>query len=425
MKYSWDTFRLYQSEKRFSHAVRIRVKMKDEVDIDNLDKAVNIAIKRYPYFSVCVGVDDEGGYVLSPNRQKVVVIPIGKKVPKLGSEAVNRHLLFVACRGKQIDFYISHSLSGGKGILPWVMTSIYQYVVEEYQVIPHAPGIRKPDDDLLPGENEEPTFEMLSDDDPVYHYEGGKAVVLQKDYLHGLFNPLKRSPNYSIYTFSQQDIISFARDNDASVSSFFLVVMAKTLDKVLPRKYPVIGGEIAHNPSAVFGRPNSHFDLLSHVHIDYDRDQLQWDAEKLGTMTRGQMILQTDPSVSSEEIRRLFTLFEETDQIKGLKNKRKYIKDNNPSSGKSAKHGTYIVNYSGQMDWGEVADYVESYVGIVEGHVLLEVTSMKDKIFVSFMQLLNVKKYREAFEEVLKELDVPFKVQGPYSKRLSSHELPR
>lgn len=47
MKYSVDTYRLYQKEKMFSHTVRIHVRMKDKADIAVLDKAVNTAIKRY------------------------------------------------------------------------------------------------------------------------------------------------------------------------------------------------------------------------------------------------------------------------------------------------------------------------------------------------------------------------------------------
>ena len=40
MKYSVDTYRLYQSEKYFAHTVRIHVRMKDEVDINVLDKGL-------------------------------------------------------------------------------------------------------------------------------------------------------------------------------------------------------------------------------------------------------------------------------------------------------------------------------------------------------------------------------------------------
>ena len=77
------------------------------------------------------------------------------------------------------------------------------------------------------------------------------------------------------------------------------------------------------------------------------------------------------------------------------------------------------------MDWGEAADYVDSFVFIVEGHVLLEVSSLGDRIFLSFMQLLDEKKYTYAFEAVLTELGIAFQAEGPFPKRLTKHTLPR
>ena len=201
--------------------------------------------------------------------------------------------------------------------------------------------------------------------------------------------------------------------------------MAKALDKVLPEKIRVIGGETAHNPTASLGMPHSHIDLLSHVHLDYTREQLQWDMEKLGTMTRGQIALQTDPSVSFAELRKEFCFLEELETIHGQKQKLAYFKKHDPFAGKNAQHGTFIANYTGWMDWGEVADYVDSFVFIVEGHVLLEVSSLGDRIFLSFLQLLDEKKYTDAFEAVLKELGIPFQAEGPFPKRLTKHELPR
>lgn len=164
--------------------------------------------------------------------------------------------------------------------------------------------------------------------------------------------------------------------------------------------------------------------MLSHVLVPYERPQLQWDLEKLGTMTRGQFILQTDPSVSHVEMRNLFRLFDQIDHIQGLKQKRKYMADHNPSSGKDAEHGTFLVNYTGQMHWGEVADYVESYVGVVEGHLLLEITAMEGKIFVSFMQMVRGGKYIHAFMDVLDELGLQYRVKGPFDKHLAKHSLP-
>ena len=425
MKYSLNTYRLYKNESIFAMIIRVRVVMKEAVDGETLRSAVNTAMKRYPYFAVRVGLDDDGGYVLEPNAEPVVVLGPTTQLPRLGSRAVNGHLLFVQYEGREINFYISHALCGGRGAQPWVMTLVYQYVVEKYHVTPDAPQIRKPDSPLLPGECDEPSFAMLGNEKPIFRYHSKKPAVLGLDYLNGMFNPFKRKPNFRVYTFAQKDILSFVKNNDSSVTSFFLVVMAKALDKVLPADIPVIGGETAHNPSATLGLPHSHIDLLSHVHLDYTREQLQWDLDKLGTMTRGQIVLQTDPSVSLYELKREFLLLEELETVHGQKEKLAYFKQNDPYEGKNAQHGTFIANYTGWMDWGEVADYVDSFVFVVEGHVLLEVSALGDRIFLSFMQLLDETKYTDAFEAVLTELGIPFQAEGPFPKRLTKHELPK
>ena len=425
MKHSYDTYRLYSDEKIFTFSVRVKVTMKEEVDIDVLRHAVNVAIRRYPYFAVEVVLGDDGGYDLAANNREVVVIDTPSKLPLLGSEEVNRHLLYIDFKGRDIYFNISHSMCGGKGILPWVMTNVYQYVVEKYGVMPDAPGIRKPDSPLLDGEDDEPSLDMLSDEEPIYKYKSKKPVVMLMDYLNGMYNPFKRDPHYYFFTFEQSDIMSFAKDNDASVASFFLVALAKALDKVLPEKFEVIGGEIAHNPAADIGMPNSHSDFLTHAHIDYERKYFDYDMEKLGTLTRSQIILQTDPSVSCHQLRRHFSFLEEVDKVQGTKEKRTFYGKNDPHSGKEAEHGTFIVNYTGRMDWGEVADYVESYAAIVDGHLLLEVTSMADKIFVTFMQLIKKNVYVDAFCKVMDELDIKYKLEGPYPNIRPKVKLPK
>ena len=424
MKYSIDTYSLYKDEKKFAFVVRAKVRMKEPVDIDILRTAANKAIKRYPYFAKKVEIDETGSYRCMPNDKEVSVLPMGEKTPYLCSEAVNGHLLFLECDGKDIYFNISHTMCGGRGLQPWVMTTVWQYVSDKYGIVPNAPSIRKPYEPLLDGEMDEPSLDMLPQEEPIYEYKSKNPKVLIFDYLNGLYNPFVRNNNYRVLTFSQKDVLSFAKGNDASVAAFFLIVAAKALDKLLPAKDAVIGGEIAHNMSANIGLKNAHCDILSHIHIDYTREQLQMEMEKLGTMTRGQIILQTDPSVSCKELRQKLELCEKLDTIPGIKAKRKYMKEHDLSTGKNARHGTYYVNYTGQMDWGDVADYIESYVLIVEGHLMLEVTSAGDRIFVCFMQILNTDKYINAFRDVLNELGISFTSEGPFPKRLPKHQLP-
>lgn len=423
MKYSFDTYRLYQSEKLFAHTVRVHVRMKDKVDIDVLEKAVNTAIKRYPYFAVKISLDKDGGYLLLPNDKRIVVMPTGKNLPKLGSNDVNEHLIYADCKGKNIFLNISHCMCGGKGFQPWVMTTIYEYVKEKYKVEPDAPGIRKADSELLPGETAEPTMEMLCEEPPVFKRKIEKSPTLGMDYLNGLFNPFMRKPNYWVFVIDQADLLKVARQNDSSVITFFFIIFARVLDRFFSKKYKTIVGECAHNPRESMGLPNTHCDLLSHIHVNFDRDRLDGDLETLGTMARGQVILQADPSVSHAEVRKLFNLYEAVDREHGIKNKRKYMAKNSLSTGKDAQHGSYIVNYTGQMDWGEVADYIQWYAFVIEGHFTIEITALGDKIIVGFMQLINTDKYARAFQEELNKVGVSCKTKGPYPKLLPKHEL--
>ena len=424
MKYSVDTYRLYQSEKYFAHTVRIHVRMKDKVDINILDKAVNSAIRRYPYFAVRVTVDEDGGYVLIPNDKKIVVMPTAENMPMVGSSKINDHLLFVDCSGKDIFFNISHTMCGGRGFQPWVMTNIYEYVREKYNVEPFAPEIRKADSDFLPGETEEPAMDLLTTDEPIYKRKSIKAPVLGMDYLKGVFIPIKRDPNYMVVTVNQKDLMKVAKVNDSSVLSLFFVLFARTLDKVFPEKDRFIVGEAAHNPRESVGLPNTHCDFLSHVYVAYDRDSLNGDLEKLGTRTRGQIILQTDPSVSHAQVRKLFELYEEIDKEHGLKAKRKYMKKHSLSTGKDVQHGSFIANYTGLMDWGELANYVEWFVFVIEGHFTIEITAMADKIYVGFMQIIKTDKYINLFREELEKLGIPCVIEGPFPKRLPKHGIP-
>ena len=423
MKYSVDTYRLYQSERFFYNSVRTHVRMKEPVDIEVLGRAVNVAIKRYPYFAVQVTIDEDGGYVLVPNERKVVVMNTETKVPQLGSERVNKHLLFVDCSGNDIFFNISHTMCGGKGLLPWVMTNLYEYITEKYDVELNAPDIRKPGSSLLEGEMLEPTMDMLTTEPPIYVRKSIKAPVLGRDYMNGLINPFKRKPNYRVITVNQSDLLKVTKANDSSVLSFFFIICARVLNRFFPKKDRVIVAEAAHNMRDSIGLSNTHCDFLSHVYVNFDRDKLNGDLEKLGTMTRGQIILQTDPSVSHKQVRQLFELYEEVDRQRGIKAKRKYMSDHNMSTGKDAQHGSFVLNYTGQVDWGELSEYIDWYAFVIEGHFTIEIAAMADKIHLCFMQLIDTDKYTNALRDELNKAGISCTIKGPFPKRLPKHDL--
>lgn len=424
MKRTFDSYCLYSISQFSTYVIRNRFTMKDEVDENALRRAVNIATRRYPYFMVKLSYAEDGSYIFEPNDSDIVVIRSGKKNPDLCTEQVNNHLLYVDYEGRDIYFNFSHALAGGKGVTPWLMTCVYQYVVEKYNVLPNAPAIRKPDSAMFPDENAVAKYEQFED---AVLYQNSKLqqnrASLVKDYINGLFNPFKKSHEYYIFEFKQEDIINLVKGSDNSVNSFFDILMFQTMCKVLPDKGDIIIAETAHNPVADLGIPNTRNNYLSHVLIPYSRQMADWDIEKLGTLTRGAIILQSDSMYSLYECKRQYRFDEEIDKVNGKAAKQKYAKKNSLSLGKDATHGTFIVNYTGYMDWGELADYIESYVHIVDGHQLLEISALGDRIFCCYHQVIRTDKYINAFQDILRQHNIEYKIKGPFKKNLCKHKL--
>ena len=424
MKNHIDTYGLYRVGKRIRYTVRIKVTMKEDVDIDILRVSVNKAINRYPYFRVKIILDDDGGYNLIPNNKDIVVIETRDNLPKLGSEEVNNHLLYIDTKGKEIYINICHSLAGGKGFSPFIETLLYQYVTDRHKVNIDAPNIRKSDSELLEGENIQFDPKDFENDHP-FKLKNRSGYVLLLEYLKGLLNTSNKNKQYYVLSFDQKDIMKYAKSNDSSVAAAFIVFIFKSLCKVLPKFAKKIVADIAHNPTSDYGYPNSHSDLLSHILVSFKRDMKNWDNEKLGTITRSQIFLQSDPDFTSIQLSNKFKAFEKLDKIKTNFGKRAFALFNCSNLTEPATGATFIVNYTGKREWGELANYVESFVFIVDGHLMSEITSMNDKFFLCFLQLNKKPKYIESIKSTFNELNIPFTIKGPYTTDHVLVEKPR
>ncbi|MBP9996786.1 MAG: hypothetical protein KBT19_05855 [Lachnospiraceae bacterium] len=423
MKYNFECYGLYMISKMVTNAIRSKVVMKEEIDIDVMRHAINVAMKRYPYFKKQLTIDETGAYVLEPNDQDVVVLKTRKKMPDLCSEEVNRHLLYVDCERNICYFNFSHTLAGGKGILPWIQTCIYQYVVEKYEFVPNAECIRKPDSELLPGENTEPTLELAQDAIELSRDKCRNAFVPIKDYLSSALNPFKRSHEYFTFTFDAKELVGMSTVTDNSVNSIICVLMLKALDKVIPAKCDKITAQIPHNPASALGIPNNRNNVLSYVFIPFKRNVARKTLEQLGTITRGAIFLQTDSAYSRNDVKRTMEYWNGIDSVTGYKEKLTYAKQHDLLQGRQALHASYVVSYTGFTDWGELIDYVESYCFIVDGHQTLELSAIGDKIICNYMQVIRTDKYVDAFKKTLEENGIPYKVEGPFKKNLPIHRL--
>ena len=81
------------------------------------------------------------------------------------------------------------------------------------------------------------------------------------------------------------------------------------------------------------------------------------------------------------------------------------------------------MSYVGKTDWGDLAKYIESVHTITDGHLMIEINAVNDKLFVNFQQVNRKTEYLNAFLDVLKEENISVKLGEMKEKHLPLIEL--
>ena len=107
------------------NVIRIRVRMRDLVGPDALRYAVDMTLKRYPYF--CVELKHDGEYCFVSN-EKPVVITNSLKGVELNTAESNYHFVSFSWSDNWIIMDISHAITDGTGAYEVMRTFLYYYI---------------------------------------------------------------------------------------------------------------------------------------------------------------------------------------------------------------------------------------------------------------------------------------------------------
>lgn len=421
MKYNPDSYLLYDAGGFITYNFCIRIELKKEIDGAVLDRAAQRAIRRYPYFAVRVVLDEQGGYVLEENHRPIAVNPTAKKRPDLGTAQVNGHLCSIDYEGRTISFNISHSITAAPAAMRWVKTTLYEYLCEKEKVQLPAEFIQLSDSPVQEAETAFPEIGQIPDEQPIGTADKGGGYFPIGDYIKAMLSPKKNDGYFYRLCFQQDDLMEYARSNDGSPNAVISILEFKALAKVFPAKAKKISVAIACNSAADFGMPDSHSDYTRQLHVTYDRGMAKWSAGKLGTMTRGRMMLQQEAAYSYRFMRNTIADNEKTDQMQGLKAKKKYAKKHNRYVAEGLD--TFNVSYVGQTKWGSLEPYMDSVYTLADGHLMSEINALGDRIFVTFHQVTKNTKYIDALKQVIAEEKIPCQITGPFLKNMPNTRL--
>ena len=407
---------------RIAYTLRVKIYLKEEVEPCCLEKAVNVAMKRYPYFmKTLIRFGEE--YVFADNNRPVVVYAHTGSTRALNSPEVNYHLVSVDYSGKEIGFNISHMLAGGCGIFEWLRTVLYCYLTDRYSVDLNVEELKVPGQSVEEGERDYLDPERLPDMGTIGLDRIRDGEMALGDYMAAYTDPSRARDCYYRFEFSQQDLMNLAKSSDGSPVTLLASLMFRMLYKAWPDKKLPIQAEISHNYRSEVGCPNTTCDIVRQIYVCYPDQLADAPLEKLCTITRGTVILQSQKENAVYDGRRVLDRFSAVESLPTLEEKKAYCQQNTFLA--ALVHNSCVVSYTGQTKWGDMLNYIEGGDIITDGHLMLEVISLGDKIGVSFQQVVKDTRYVEGFIRELENVNIPYQVSGPFDKNLAGLTLPQ
>ena len=418
-----DTYLLYETRKNAPSNTNIRfaLEITEDVNGDVLRVAVNEAIKRYPYFSVRVEIRD-GAYILVPNALPIVVMETRYPAVPLGSEEVNHHLNYIDYSDDMIYFNVSHSITDAAGYIPFVKSVLYQYLIRVHDEPLSPEGILLPDSEFLPGEFDFPEAGSLPESDFSYKREQKMGYFPAEDYIQAMRNPDYRNEGYYCITMKQREFMKYIHSNDASPAAILSVLMFKALAPLFPEEADTFSAGIAFNFRKVVDCPRAYHSISTVLHAVYKRSYLDFPVDKLGTITRGMITLQTQPENSVIHMKDVLKFYEQVDALKTVEEKRDFcLKEGLFTKGCK---DTYNVSYVGRTDFGSMVKYVRSLNTLAYGNLLVEINAIGNMFYITLNQMVKTEKYIRAFLDTLLDTGLTYSVSNYRIKNIAPLVLP-
>ena len=401
---------------------RTAVTLKEPVNPFFLEKALDKAAVRFPFFSVKLKRQGEE-YVLEPNPLPFVLSPEGSTVT-LGTAESNYHLFAFAWEGRRFYMDGSHFITDGNGLVPFLKTILYYYLSFQH---PHEcfdtkqialAGEPVPDEEA----DDDPYPKAMLPENPMGSLSRPEQIFMLEDQPKGY----ESMAGWTSFRFliPQKELMAFVSSIDGSPASFVASLLYKAITKLHPEnRLPIVCG-MQHQFRKALGRPLSHLCHVNVVPMVYPDRMREANLERLNTISRGILILRASDDndmltvnehIRNERMIRGMTMAQKHEYM------RKAILD---GIGKN----TYEVSYTGRVPWSGLDRYIENVAPYLDmtlsGGISVEIFSVGEVFSVNIMQRNDDSRYTDAFCELLRENRIQYTAEKPERFRLCGFQLP-
>ena len=408
---------LYSSTKGNPNEIRLRIRMRDLIDPDDLRYAVDTTMQRYPYF--CVELQRKDGQYVFVDNNRPIVIASSLHGVELNAEESNYHMVAFSWQDNWISMDIFHGLTDGTGAYEVIRTLLYYYCSERYGVELNDEGIRLVGDVISDEEWTDPV-EKATDLPVPARYDIPQALnpvvaaSLQED---------TRKPVYSV-AISETEFMRFNIENDGSPGTMVALFLCRAISKLYPEAEEPIRIALCVNQRGALNTPLAHQSLVGAAMLEYKEKLKDWPVDRQATAYRGMVFAQTQEEkvlagVNSLKGLTQMILSKETDQERmGVAAYVNTLSDQVLSA---------TVSYVGKANYKEAEEYIRDFrTGTTApgNTICVEISAVNGRFVLDVIQPFSTPIYVNAFLKELEENGITYDLQDVHELDLPNIRLP-
>ncbi len=376
--------------------------LKENVNGTILEEAVEELRERFPYFYIRARI--EGNDIITiPNPLPVTVRNTWNPI-LIASKDANYHHMALKFEGKRIGLEMNHTLSDGAGMLPFFKSLLFVYLSKISGESFPRNGFKLPGDPIPESETGDPFVGIdfdsveapLYEKEPIQDYYRFNTSSEENQHIHYLKMPVK-------------DVMRYCRENDGSPNVLISVLMSRAVRRIDHDSKLPVTVSVAIDHKAMLGNHDNYRMFANAYAIDFSKERESDDILRMCTISRGKLMLQTQPENSAWYIKTRKMGFEKMKQMP-LEMKMDMI----PKSA-SSKRWTASVSYADSRSFGCLDPYIDELYLLSDGaavDIMCEVACINDSFYLALVQNFDSNDFFNAFLSELKEADVPFEIKG-------------
>ena len=403
---------LYLSTPDHPNTMAALAVLKEAVDGEILRNVVEDLRPRFPYFYVQAVVRGNDVFP-EPNTLPMTVrntwVPL-----MLNSEKSNYHLAAWKYEGNRMAFEISHYLTDGAGVLPYVKSALYLYLSRKTGQTFDPSGFRLPGDIIPESETGNPFADLNIDaaEEPLY----SKETV--KDFYR-LNKGMENDARLFCIKLSEAQLMQYCRDFDGSPNTFLAVILVRAMRRYDPSSEKTISAAVAIDHKAILGNHDNYRLFASVVELDFPKTRNLDDLMKSCTGARGQVILQAQPENSLWAMKQRKALYAKLDQVP------LDVKTGMMAQAAGAARWSVSISYANSRTFGPLNPYIEELYLLTHPDVIdvgCEITCINHNFFVAFIQSFSSEEFLNVFLDELKSVGLNYEVIRKEPLRLCGME---